>query len=245
MPQLSTSDGVFLVDDGSTDGTTARVRATFSSVHVIEADGSLFWAKGMHKSWSAAVRSGRGFDHFLWLNDDVMLKPDAIAILMSDWTACADEMAVLVGACSDDEQEKTCSYGVTDICNNKIIPNGLSPQKADGWLNGNVVLVPFATYVSIGMISDEYTHARADYDYAERLKRSNVSFLCSSTYVGICRNDFLNKMDGVGLLRRVRMLWNPGSLNLMDLWRFRIRHYGYLRAMVSCVHLILIVIKGM
>ena len=244
MPQLKDGDKVFLVDDGSTDGTGARVRSAFPSVSVIDADGSLYWAKGMNLAWSTAINSGRGFDFFLWLNDDVALKPDAISRLVSDWTSCGNQKAVLVGACAVNEQESACSYGVSDLSGNKIRPNGQSVQCADGWFNGNAVLVTFETYESVGMISDDYTHARADYDYAERLKRARVPFFCSSQYVGVCRNDFFRKMHGVGLWQRVRMLWNPGSLNMSDLWKFRARYYGYGRAIISCLHLAVLVIKG-
>ena len=244
MPQLKDGGQVFLVDDGSSDGTGARIRAEFPVVSVIDADGSLYWAKGMHLAWSIAIKSGRSFDFFLWLNDDVALKSDAISRMMSDWTSCGNEKAVLVGACSVDEQESACSYGVSDLSGNKILPNRQSVQRVSGWFNGNVVLVPFATYESVGMISDDYTHARADYDYAERLKRVGVPFFCSSQYAGVCRNDFPRKMQDVGLWQRIRMLWNPGSLNMSDLWKFRVRYYGYGRAILSCLHLAVLVIKG-
>ena len=49
---------VFLVDDGSTDGTGDRVRVEFPDVRVIDGDGTLYWAKGMRKAWEAAVASG-------------------------------------------------------------------------------------------------------------------------------------------------------------------------------------------
>ena len=160
---------VWLVDDGSSDGTTEAVKARFPGVNVVRGDGGLFWAKGMHKAWTSAV-AFRQYDFYLWLNDDVVLRRDSLSTIFADYESVG---GVLVGACSMDETERQCTYGATDRRDQKIIPNG-HPQRADGWFNGNCVLVPRDVALRVGLISEEYSHARADYDYAERLKRAGV-----------------------------------------------------------------------
>ena len=62
---------VFLVDDGSNDGTTDAIRKRFPSTHLLHGDGSLYWAGGMRMAMEAAI-PGR-FDFYLWLNDDTKL----------------------------------------------------------------------------------------------------------------------------------------------------------------------------
>ena len=55
---------VFLVDDGSTDGTREEVGELSGSgsgsgngrIHLIEGDGTLFWAKGMELAWRTALK---------------------------------------------------------------------------------------------------------------------------------------------------------------------------------------------
>ena len=69
---------VWLVDDGSSDGTGARVKERFPSVNVIRGTGSLYWARGMRLAWERAVESHEHYDYFLWLNDDVVLRSDGI-----------------------------------------------------------------------------------------------------------------------------------------------------------------------
>ena len=245
MPQLTDSDKVFLVDDGSTDGTGAKVRAKYPIVRVIDGDGNLYWARGMHKAWKIAA-SESNWDFYLWLNDDVMLTPDAISGLLSDFMQLTTNRQppatppVVVGSC---EWNGECTYGVTDLKYRKIRPIG-EPQSTNGWFNGNVVLVPYATYQSVGIICPDYTHARADYDYAERLRKASIQFYSSSHYVGTCRNDYFSKMRDMSFCQRLRLLVRPSYWNLRDLWLIRRRHHGVMAAIVSCVHLIFIAVKG-
>lgn len=251
LPQLGIEDRVFLVDDGSTDGTGEEVERMFECSNVrngrvIKGDGTLYWAKGMALAWCEALKYERrvhssastfAFDYFLWLNDDVMLKPDAIVGLLADWEECGDTRSVIVGACSADEREMACTYGPTDAKNRLMPPNGI-PQYAKGWFAGNCVLIPREAYEVVGIISDEYTHARADYDYAERLKRAGIPFFCASRYVGACVRDDAAKMKDKNLWQRIRLLWSPGYCNLHDLWLIRSRYHGRVRAMISCVHMV-------
>lgn len=240
----------YLVDDGSTDGTDESIKLKFPLVKIIQGDGKLYWAKGMRLAWEMAAKTGE-YDFYLWLNDDLALKTDAISNILADYMFVTTNpespihsiAPVIVGACADDATESTCSYSATDRADRKIIPNGV-PQKADGWLNGNFVLVPKDVYDNIGMISGDYTHARADYDYAERLKQYEIPFYCSSRYVGVCHNDFDEKMRSLTLLRRIKLLWCPGYWNLHDLWLIRRRYHGVWKAILSCMHLILIALKG-
>lgn len=233
---------VWLVDDGSTDGTSERAKAWHRqnadrvNLTVVAGSGNLYWAKGMALAWRLAAVSD--YDFYLWLNDDVVLYRGALSGLLNDYRKIG---GVIVGACCE-PGGGAISYGATDAMDGKIIPNG-SPQRADGWLNGNFVLVPKEVYQKVGMISDEYTHARADYDYAERLKRVGIPFYSSSKFVGECHYEFDAKICGKSLWQRIQLLWRPGYWNLHDLWLIRSRYHGKLRALVSCVHLLVIAVR--
>lgn len=230
---------VFLVDDGSTDGTEEAVKNEFSHVHIIKGDGSLFWAKGMRLAWDEAEKCG-AYDFYLWLNDDVVLKQGAIDAALRDWKSLGRDDVVIVGAC---EYKGVCTYGATDAFDHKLVPNG-TPQRAEGWLNGNFVLVPRCVAERVGKISNRFSHARADYEYAERLRRARIPFYLSSRYVGTCANDFREKMRGKGVRARLAMLFRPGYWNLHDLWILKREYYGVARAVVSCAHLAMIALRG-
>lgn len=128
MPQLGAEDRVFLVDDGSTDGTGEEVKRMFECSNVlngrvIKGNGNLFWAKGMRLAWETATEEG-DWDAYLWLNDDAELSGNAIDRLRM----VAGEGAVAVGGLIDSSGAKV--YGLCE----------------DGIFSGNVVFVPRRVY---------------------------------------------------------------------------------------------------
>ena len=68
---------VFLVDDGSTDGTSDAIRSSFPGVNVFLGNGKLFWNQGMRLAWEKAAQVF-DFDFYLWLNDDAILEKNAL-----------------------------------------------------------------------------------------------------------------------------------------------------------------------
>ena len=56
---------VFLVDDGSTDGTSNEISIKFPDVNLIKSDGNLFWNGGMRLAWENAIAKEKyDFLHF-------------------------------------------------------------------------------------------------------------------------------------------------------------------------------------
>lgn len=220
MPQLGSTDKVFLVDDGSTDGTGAKVRASYPTVCVIDGDGSLYWAKGMRKAWGAAVDERSDWDAYLWLNDDTMLSPDAMEKMLAN----DDGRSLVIGNLCDTTGRAV--YGLN----------------VNGWVNGNCVLVPRAIYERIGMICGEYSHAWADSDYACQVKRAGFVIVGAGD-VGITEwHPLRPSLAGKSLAERWRLLFDPKGWNLHDIWLYRRRNWGIINAIASCTHLTMHVI---
>ena len=215
MPQLQEDDKVFLVDDGSTDGTGVKVRAEFPTVRVIDGDGALYWAKGMRVAWRAALKERSDWDAYLWLNDDTMLSSDAMEKMLAN----DDGRSLVIGNLCDNTGRTV--YGLN----------------VNGWVNGNCVLVPRAIYERIGMICGEYSHAWADSDYACQVKRAGFVIVGAGD-VGITEwRPLRPSLAGKSLAERWRLLFDPKGWNLHDLWHYRRRNWSVFYAVASVVHM--------
>ena len=82
-----------LVDDGSTDGTADAVRAVLPSAVVIRGDGNWWWAGCLHHAceWLAA-KGVPGEAVICFLNDDVDIARDFLALAVAELAACADTL---------------------------------------------------------------------------------------------------------------------------------------------------------
>ena len=223
LPQLGEDARVYLVDDGSTDGTAVAVAGLKDKrIKVIDGDGRLYWAKGMRKVWEAAVAERDDWDGFLWLNDDTELRSDAIAKMM----AVNEGESIVVGELENAKGEIV--YGMR--------PGGL--------FTGNCVLVPRKVYERLGMICGEYSHAWADSDYAMMAKRAGIGVV-SARVVGKTEwHPNRPPLKGLSLKRRMELLYHPKGWNLHDLWLYRRRNWGYAVAIFSCSHMIAHVVIG-
>lgn len=184
---------VILVDDGSTDGTSAAVRREFPGVELLSGDGSLFWAGGMRKAFGHAL--GRGYDHYLWLNDDTLLHPGAVDGLLDAYgqVAGAGEGAVVVGSTCDASTGRL-SYGGSLRASRwrpmrfQLIAPGALPLPCDVF-NGNCVLISSAAAQAVGNIDPVYVHGMGDFDYGLRARAAGIRCWIAPGVVGTCSNN--------------------------------------------------------
>jgi GT2 family glycosyltransferase len=179
-----------LVDDGSQDGTAEAVQQQFRWVRVQRADGSLFWARAMHRAFAQALRESHA--HYLWLNDDTLLEPDALARLMASAQACrqaAGGPVIVVGSCVD--AQGVPSYGGQQRGRGwrrsrfTLVPPVLQAQ-AVSTMDGNIVLISAEAAERVGNLDPAFEHAMADYDYGLRAAQAGVQVWLAPGVHGHC-----------------------------------------------------------
>lgn len=235
---------VWLVDDGSHDGTSAAVEQTFPQVRVIVGTGDLFWCGGMALAWSRAADTTA--DAFLWLNDDVVLLPGALATLRR--IAVEHPDAVVVGSCRDPDSGKRTYGGLRrlGLHPGKIYPvePGVSTTSCDTF-EGNIVWVPESTFVRIGPLA-RYRHAMGDIDYGYRVSEYGIPLLLAPGFLGECKSNsrrgtWEDRSLKVG--ERLKKLRSVKGLPAHDWWQF-CRRNGGLGAPLYFVTPILRILSG-
>ena len=183
---------VYLVDDGSTDGTGDSVRQTYPQVKVLQGNGKLFWNRGMHMAFEAAMKED--YDYYLWLNDDVSLYPNALSFLFSAYRNLDQQdntKSIIVGLTCDPEEEKILTYGGL-IRSSQWHPfkfRKLHPKdhlQGCDTMNGNCVLIPRQVVQLVGNLDNNFTHRFGDIDYGLRSKNKGCSIWITPGYIGTC-----------------------------------------------------------
>lgn len=226
---------VYLVDDGSSDGTSEAVSQNYPQVKIFRGDGSLFWNGGMRMAFGEALKSD--FDYYLWLNDDTTLDADALAKLFSTYHHLSDrstEPIVVVGAtCDPDTRVLTYSGMVRSTwwhpLKFRLAEPGEDAKLCDT-MNGNCVLIPRAIAQLVGNLDPNFTHSTGDLDYGLRVKQHGGSVWLASGYVGTCR---VNSFQGdsweaadLSWRDRFKKALNPKGLPLAEWKVFARRHAG-------------------
>lgn len=196
-PLIDATLEVYLVDDGSKDGTSEAIKARYPTVNIIAGDGNLFWNGGMRVAFAAALK--KGFDYYLWLNDDTILYPQAISVLLCTARQIklnGNPSAVVVGSTQDEQSGKTTYGGERRISKWRpikyelVIPKDV-PIPCDT-MNGNCVFIPSEITQVLGNLDKDFTHTIGDIDYGLRAKLAGFGVVVMPGYAGLCSRNSIN-----------------------------------------------------
>jgi GT2 family glycosyltransferase len=225
---------VFLVDDGSTDGTADAVKANFSQANIIYGDGNLYWNGGMRVAFAEAMKEE--FDYYLWLNDDTTLYPNTIATLIKtqqEMKQQTEYYGIAVGSTCDNTGK--VNYGGR-IRQSKLRPLNfkliLPSEKPIACLtmNGNCVLIAKEVVARLGNLDGNFIHSMGDIDYGLRAQDARISIWLMPGFAGKCTND--HKIENsyldssLPIKMRLQKIMSAKLLPPKAWWLFCKRHAG-------------------
>ena len=221
---------VYLLDDGSTDGTSAAVKSNYPDVNIVTGNGNLFWAGGMRAVWKYALEQ-KNYDLFFLFNDDVILLDNAFENLVKQYSGLDTEGVILVGSTLSRitgkltyggnlfKNLKHCDYYRIEPDTEKCIPCHMG--------NANVLVIDRFTVDKIGIFPEIYIHCLADYDYTLTACKSGIGVWLAPGYYAYCENDHgLNWMPGsVPLKKRIEYLYSPKGLAYKEYLYYIKKHF--------------------
>ncbi|NDP28017.1 MAG: glycosyltransferase family 2 protein [Flavobacterium sp.] len=222
---------VFLVDDGSTDGTGERVKSDFPDVTIILGDGNLYWNRGMYKAWETASNT-KGYDFYVWLNDDTMLYTNAYELVLRS-SEQFNHQAIICGATCEKQSGKVSYSGWWKSEKTPILPNGEIQQCEI--VNGNFLLIPKTVFNKIGNLDWKFRHAIGDFDYGLRAQKAGFKCYITPSFVGSCEsNPTLPKwcLISTPIVQRFKLLYSPlGYAEPIPFFIYENRHFGLFTAL--------------
>lgn len=224
---------IFLTDDGCTDGTvqTARKVCSNMELHIVPGTGNLFWAGGMRAAWQAALdqgtRENKPWDHFLLLNDDTTLWPDALDTLWQTHLYCLehyDRPGIYSGITCREGHPEVITYS-GDVFDSsakgkwhRLGPSD-TPQMVDQ-CNANILMVPHEIVDTVGIFYEGYIHGAADHDYCMQVRRAGFPALITAGIAGECEYDHISEKEEclqlmrMSLAERRRYVYHPTHSDL-------------------------------
>ena len=167
---------IIVVDDGSTDGTSAAICRNFPEVQIVKGDGTLHYAAGTNRGIVAALE--RKPDYIVTMNDDAVYHEQFLQRLIK--TAEANPRSV-IGALlllwtephrvfQVGYEWKTLAGGWLQKENLTAFDFPQEPFEVEG-LAGNCLLFPVAAIRECGLMDEKkFPHGWGDFQWVVRMK---------------------------------------------------------------------------
>lgn len=215
----------YVVDDGSTDGTSDEIKSRYPFINIIRGDGNLFWNKGMYLAFSSAVKNK--YDYYIWVNDDVEFYEGIFDKMLTLLQKC-DEKEIILAGSTVDRDTKMLTYGGVKVLNKykplnyTLVEPGDELKECDT-MNGNCVIISSEVVDSIGIIDEKYHHSYGDYDYGLRAKKVGAKLYVYNGIVGTCSRNSLKGTindDSLSVRQKLKLLKSPKGFHYSSWIRY-------------------------
>jgi len=177
---------VIIVDDGSTDGTTAAIKAEFPEVMILSGDGNLWWTGAVKMGVEYALKQGN--ENTLIMNDDLELDRNFLAELLKVAKLHPEALvsSIKLNRQNDDGSVVIMNAGFKTVGMLKetkalFEDESYHPQMAAeiecDMLTGSSLFIPAEVFRKIGMFdAKNFPHGYGDFEFTRRA--SLAGFTC-------------------------------------------------------------------
>lgn len=166
---------IIIIDNGSADDSTRRLRREFPQPNFIFNHENLGFAAGVNQGLKISLAAS---DYFLLLNNDASLEPTGLSKLL----AVMDDSVALAGPTIFYRQDpaliwqaggyfRLSKMGVSVPLKNKTRPGGETPQTVD-FLSGCVLLINKTALKTLGFLDEKFFFYGEDLDLGLRAKQT-------------------------------------------------------------------------
>lgn len=193
---------IVVVDDGSTDGTSAWIKDQTPEVHLLQGDGNLWWSGGINKGSAFAVNELK-CSHILWWNNDVEMQGNYLRILIDLLKTVDNKTIIGSKIVFKNDPQKLWSMG--GYFNPKSGKKGMyawgqpdekkwqNPLEVD-WFPGMGTIIPANVFEEIGYCDQSnFPQYYGDTDFTWRAKLQGYKLICYPELV--MYNDTENTSD--------------------------------------------------
>jgi GT2 family glycosyltransferase len=175
---------ITVVDDGSTDGSSAAIKNSYPNVGIIRTKGDLWWAKSMNVGLKAILPKTKVGDFVLIINQDTEVKPDYLEKLVE---ASQTNNRAVVGSLVKNFYDENLiqDAGTKALWSTYSFPKDVfnSSQKTNAnidMLTTRGILIPVEVFKKIGLFTRLLPHHAADLNFSMKARRAGFILVMSN-----------------------------------------------------------------
>ncbi len=228
---------IILIDDKSTDGSAEAVMDRFPETMILNGNGNMYWAGAMRYAWDTCIKE-KEFDLLLVFNDDIILKEDALKIMIqsSEWINLHYGSEFALSGCFCDPFTRKPTYGGFNrnsfwhpLRFRNVIPDGRIQEVVT--VNMNFTIISRPALIKTDFLRKGFIHNKADLDFGLNLSHSGGKNFISPEFVGFCsiNSDIgTSREQGIPVLLRWKRLLGPKEESPFPRFVFFRKHGGFL-----------------
>lgn len=236
---LDSSLEIFVVVDGSKDGTIEMLETEYPDINIIKGNGNWWYTKSMNEGFKLAQKLNPQF--VLTLNDDVEIEPYYLKTLLDDYYSLNNRRSIIGSMSISNEETPSILFSGIKIKNKKsssyfpILQKEVDPTIKGIYesteLPGRGILIPNDILKELNYFDEIFPQYGSDTDFCFRARKKGINvFISWNAHVKVnLKTTRIRSQSGVNSLKiKIQDLFNIHShSSILKFIVFNGRHSGY------------------